>query len=168
MPHTKGSERVHHGIRKTRRASDGARLAHALHTQRIHGRGSHGSIGFDPGHVAGAGNGVVGQLAGDELALVVVNSLLKQRLAHGLHDSAVNLPIDEERINHIAAIVHGDILLHADIAGIGIDFNDAQVRAEGKCEVRGLKKRGGIEAGVNSRGQCLGDIRRRNTILKGD
>ena len=69
------------------------------------------------------------------MAVVIVDSLLVERLAEALHDAAVHLAIDQQRIDDDAAIVHGDVALDLDLAGIAIDFRHDDVGAEGEGEV---------------------------------
>ena len=59
-------------------------------------------------------NRVVHQLAGDELAVVVIDGLLPERLAEALRDAAVHLPVDDQRVDDVAAIVHRDVALDLD------------------------------------------------------
>jgi len=44
-----------------------------------------------------------------QLAVLVVDRLLEEHLAQRMRDSALYLPLDEQRIDHRAAIVHGDV-----------------------------------------------------------
>ena len=55
------------------------------------------------------GNRVVHELASEQLAAVVVNSMLVDSLSKTLSDSSVNLAGDQKRIDHVAAIVDRDI-----------------------------------------------------------
>ena len=66
-------------------------------------------LALDPRHHVRARHRVIHQLAGDKLAVVVIDGLLPQRLAEPLRDAAVHLPVDDQRIQDIAAIVHRDV-----------------------------------------------------------
>ena len=57
------------------------------------------------GMIAGLRQRVIHQLAGNQLAVVVIDRLLPQRLAETLGHAAVHLPIDDQRIQDVAAIV---------------------------------------------------------------
>ena len=95
VPHAQRAERIHHGIHHRRRTADGAGFADAFDAQRIHRRRRVGVAALDPGNDAGLGHGIVHQLAGDELAVVVVDGLLPERLAEALHHAAVHLAVDD-------------------------------------------------------------------------
>src|ERR1019366_6043073 len=118
VPHAQVAERIHHRIDDGGRRSNGAGLAHAFHTQRIHGRGRTRVGALDPWNHAGLGDGVIHQLTGDELAVVVVDGLFVEGLSEALHDAAVDLSIDQQRVDDVAAIVHGHIAQNLDLAGI--------------------------------------------------
>src|SRR5437899_8337999 len=57
-------------------------------------------------------------------------SLFEQRLAHRLHDATVHLAVHQQRIQHVAAVVHGHIFLELDVAGFAIHFHHADMRSE--------------------------------------
>src|SRR5262249_32263115 len=70
--------------------------------------------------------------AGDELAVLVVDRALEQRLPHALRDAAVNLALDDHRVDHGAEIIDrgpGDDLA---FAGLRIDLDLADVAAGGR------------------------------------
>ena len=51
-----------------------------------------------------------------------------------------DLSIDQQRIDHLAAIVNCNVSQELDIAGVSIDFNDADVRAEREREILWFEK----------------------------
>src|SRR6185437_1280737 len=79
-------------------------------------------------------------------------------LADGLDDATVDLAIDEQRIDDVAAIVDGDVLLEFDVTRIAIDFDNANVRAEWKCEIGGLEEGGGFETRLDAGRKRLGNV----------
>src|SRR5262249_35136837 len=84
---------------------------------------------------------IIHERAGDELAVLVVDRALEQRLAYALRDAAVNLALDDHRIDHGAEIIDrgpGDDLA---FAGLRIDLDLADVTAGGKGEVGGIVER---------------------------
>ena len=48
---------------------------------------------------------VVGEVAGDRVAVGVVRELLDQRLGDPLRDAAVHLPLEQQRVQHGAGVV---------------------------------------------------------------
>ena len=115
-------------------------------------------LAFDPRHHVRARHGVIHELAGDQLAVVVIDGLLPQRLADALRDAAVHLAVDDQRIHNVAAIVHRDVALDLDVAGVAIDFGDHDVRAEREREVRRLPEMGRDQAGLGVGRQLHGAI----------
>ena len=108
---------------------------------------------------------VVDQRAGHQLAgLGVVDDLLEQRLGDALRDAAVQLAFDDHRVDDVAAVVDGDVLLQIDVAGRRIDFDDADVRAERPHEVGRIEVRDRLEAVVHAR--RAGSRRRRRRRLR--
>ena len=72
--------------------------------------------------------------------MLVVDDFFVQRLSDRLHNAAVNLAVDQHRIDHFAAIVDRDIFEELDVAGLFIDFDDADVSAERKGEILWLEE----------------------------
>src|SRR5436305_875671 len=76
-------------------------------------------------------------MPGDELAGVpVVDAILEQRMADVLADAAMDLTLEQQRIDHRAKIVDHDEAEDARRAGIGLDLDLADMAAIG--EGRGL------------------------------
>ena len=82
-------------------------------------------------HVDGARHRVVHERAGEQLAFVVVDRMLHQRLADALHHAAVELALDDHRIDDGAEIVDRRVSHHLDDAGFGIDLDLGDVAAVG-------------------------------------
>ena len=62
------------------------------------------------GTSAADGTQVVGERRVPEVAVVVVDRLLPQRLGDALHDAAVHLALDDQRVDLVAAVVDGDVV----------------------------------------------------------
>ena len=62
----------------------------------------------------------------------VVDDLLHQRLAQPLRHAAVDLALQSDRVHHRADIVDHDVADDLQRAGIGVDFDLADVAAIGK------------------------------------
>ena len=73
---------------------------------------------------------VVHEVRGERVAVVVVDDLLVQRLRDALRDAAVLLAGDEQRVEDPPAVVDRDVTQQLDRAGLGVDLDDRDVRAE--------------------------------------
>ena len=82
------------------------------------------------GQLGGGDGGVVGQVRGDRVAVVVVAHLLEQRLGGALGDAAVALPVGEQRVEDAAGVVDGDVAHQLDAPGLGVDVDHRHVGAE--------------------------------------
>ena len=127
----------------TRQAADAIVPAspHALDAERVHRRRRDRVVGLDVRHLAGPRHRVVHHGAGEELAVVVVDRDLLQRLAHALDHAAVNLALDDHRVDVRAAVVHRDVAEDLDLAGLGVHLDRADVGAEGIDEVARDRRR---------------------------
>ena len=81
--------------------------------------------------VAGARHGVIHERAGDDLALGVEPDVLHQHLPDALGDAAVDLAVQQQRIDHGADIVDHAVADDLDDAGLLIDFELADMAAIG-------------------------------------
>ena len=72
---------------------------------------------------------VIHEAAGERLAGGVVDHRLAQRLACALHDAAMDLAVQDQRIDRLAAVVHRGIAADRDEAGLRIDLDLAHRRA---------------------------------------
>ena len=72
-----------------------------------------------------ARHAVVHQRAGERLAGIVDHELLPQRLADALHDGAMGLAVDDERIDAAADVVHAGIAREREPAAVGVDLDFA-------------------------------------------
>ena len=82
--------------------------------------------------VGGGRQRVVDEGRGQRRALVVVDHLLPQRLGDALDRAAVLLAGDQQRVEDPSAVVDGDVAQRADPAGVEVDLDDRDVRAEGE------------------------------------
>ena len=80
--------------------------------------------------LGGGRDAVVGEVRRQRVAVVVVAHLLVQRLADAGGDAAVLLALDEERVEHRAAVVDRDVAQQADLARVEVDLDDGDVGAE--------------------------------------
>ena len=124
------------------------------------------------GHVGRRRHEVLGERGRLQVAVGVVDRLLEQRLGEALDDAAVHLAVDDQRVDLVAAVVDGDVLQHVDVAGLGVDLDDADVRAEGPREVGRVVGDVGLEVRLQPVGQVVrgegleGDRRQRQRLVR--
>ena len=116
----------------------------------------------------GPWNCVVHELASEQLAAFVVNSMLVDSLSKTLNDSSMHLACDEQRIDDVAAIVDRDIAPDGDFARLLINIRNGDVRTEGIREVRRFPKACCDQAGIGSGRQFQGSIGGPSNIADGN
>jgi hypothetical protein len=94
-----------------------------------------------------AGDRVVGERAGQELALLVVHELLEQPVPDALCQSAEHLPVDDRRVDHPAAVVDDDVAKNLHVARSGVDLDDRGVEPGSERDGGRLEAAAGLEAG---------------------
>src|SRR5215469_13260988 len=76
----------------------------------------------------------------------IVHEMLEEGLAKALHDPAVDLPLDEERVDHPSHVVDHGVAHHAHRAGGLVDLHLAHVAAVGERHTGRHEGRGLAEA----------------------
>ena len=89
----------------------------------------------------GARHAIVHERAGHELAVLVVDRALAQRLADALGDAAVDLALDDHRVDHHAEIIDRGPGHDLGVPGVGIDLDLADVAAGREGEVGRIVER---------------------------
>src|SRR5438132_2719349 len=113
------TQRVTDRIGNRRYRANGASLADALHAERVRKCRRHRAVVFHHRQPVGAHRRVVSQRTADQLAgLLVVDDLLIQRLRRALSDAALHLAIDQQRVDHVAAVIDADVLDQSDFASV--------------------------------------------------
>ena len=108
-----------------------ARLPASLHAEHV-GRGRHRMVDdCNLGRVAGARQRIIHERAGQELAILVVHRHFHQRLSDALDHAAVQLAFDDQRVDDGAEVIDRGIFDHGDHAGVGIQFDFADMTAVG-------------------------------------
>ena len=87
-------------------------------------------MGVEAGELRGRRNAVVGEVRSQQVAVIVVAHLFEECLRDAGRDASVLLAFDEQRIEHRAAVVDGHMTQQPDGAGIGVDLDHRDVRAE--------------------------------------
>ena len=75
----------------------------------------------------------------EQLPVFVVGEPLVKRIANALRHAAMDLPIEDQRIDDLAAIVHNEIFLDVDLQRFGIDLHDHGVDSTGSGALSGPK-----------------------------
>src|SRR5271166_4735067 len=91
-------ERVGDGVDDRWGRADRSGLARALETHRIGGRRNVARLESDRREIVGPRHAIVHEARGQELSVAVKNRALHQRLADRLGDAAVDLPLEQERV----------------------------------------------------------------------
>src|SRR2546426_438546 len=86
------------------------------------------------------GQSIVHQRAGHELAIFVVDQFFPHGLAQPLGNAALDLSVHQQRIDDVAAVVDGNVLVDLYFTGFRVHFTRANVTAEGEGEVGRLEE----------------------------
>src|SRR5262249_8939322 len=133
-----------------RGGADRTRLPAALGAERIVRAGlALVAFGDEQRQIVGAGHRVVHERAADELAAPVVGATLEQRLADALGEAAVDLALDDHRIDDGADVVAAPETDDLDAAGVRIDLELADMRPVAEGEARRIVDRGLLQAGLD-------------------
>src|SRR5262249_54218345 len=145
-----GGERVEHRADHRRGRADGTRFPAALGAERIVGAGlALVAFGDEQRQIVGARHRVVHERAADELAAAIVGATLEQRLADALGKAAVNLALDDHRIDDGADVVDAPEPDDLDAAGVRVDLELADMRPVAEGEARRIVDRGLLQAGLD-------------------
>ena len=129
------ADRVRDGVDHGGRCADRAGLAAALDAERIARTQRRGVVQLERRQIVGARHGVVHERGGHELAAGVVDRAFEQRLADALREAAMDLALDDHRVDQPAEIVGGDEIDEGGLAGAGIDLEFADIGAGREGEV---------------------------------
>jgi hypothetical protein len=136
MLHAKRRERVDDCIHHRLGAGNRACLTCAFHPHRVDRTGRDGARRLVGRQHMRRRNGVVHQRTSDQLPVLVVHCPLVKRLSDALRDAAVDLTIDDQRVDDIATVIDSHVTFQIDDAGIRVNLDNCDVRAEGEGAVR--------------------------------
>ena len=144
--HAVHAQRVDDGVDQRRRTADRARLARALHAQRIGGAGNFQQIDLDIRQIAGARQRIVHETAGQQLTRIrIEHGVLQDRLTEALRHAAGHLTAHDQRIHRCAKVVTNDIANDGGDAGFRIDLDLRHVAAVGESVIVDRRDLGGVE-----------------------
>src|SRR6476619_362272 len=136
VPDPEVPERVDDRVRDRRRRADRRRLADALRADRVMRRRGDGLLELPGRRLDGCREEIVHERPGEVVAVLVVGDRLVQRRREAHREPAVKLPVDDHRVDDVAAVVDRDEAADVDLAGALVDVDDADVAAEREGEVR--------------------------------
>src|SRR5262245_2285393 len=143
-------ERVNDRIDDGRGRSDGCGLSDALRPERVMWRGGAGFVRLPIRSLDGRREQVIHEAALKYVAAFVVLNLLVERRPQPHGQAAVNLPLDDHRVDDVPAVVDGHEPAHLDLSRSIVDVDYADVAAERIGEVRRVVIRDRFEAGFHS------------------
>jgi len=156
---TERFQRVRDGGDERRRPGDGRRLADALHADGVVRTRRDGVVRHEVRQLGRLGHRVLVHAARLQVAVLVVGRALEQRRADALGDAAVDLPLDDERVDDLPAVVDADVLLDLYLGGLRVDLDDRDVRPEREREVLRVVEVRHLQAGVHLVGQVVAEVR---------
>src|SRR6516165_2717534 len=158
VANTERRERVNDGVRYGGRRSDRPRFADALHAEGVRGRGGLGAPKDKVRDIRCARDRIVHKLSRKKLAVLIVDSLLHERRADRLSDSALHLAFDQKRVHLLATIVDRHIFQKFYLTGVSIHLHRGNVRSERERAVGRLEETRCLKPRLESGRQVLGDV----------
>src|SRR4029079_2606191 len=118
-------------------------LAAPFDTERVRRRFRFSETNLERRKIVGMGHAVICQRPGHELTVFVVHRALEQSLPDALRDTAMDLSLDDHRINDGTEIIDGGPIHDFGLASLPVDLDLANVAAGRECEIRRV-----VEAGL--------------------
>ena len=131
-----------------------AALSRALGAERVVGRGP--LLQGEDADVREIGRGrheIIGERAGQELSLLVVDETFEEHAAQPLHDGPQRLPVQGLGIDDAPDILHGDVIDHLDVPGARVDRDVCGVRTVAVGALAAREAALGEEAERRKRGE---------------
>ena len=159
MLNSVGFQGIHDRVDDRRRRSDGARLADALHPQRVMRTRRRRPVELEAHQIVGSRHRVVHQRSGQKLAALVVHRALPECLTDTLRQAAVQLAVNDHRVDDVADVVARQVALELHLPRLLVDLDDRDVGAERIGEIGRIVEGGGLEAGLQILRIVVGEIR---------
>src|SRR5262249_18630076 len=152
----KRTQRVRHSVGHHSAGGDDAALAGAFGAQRIDRRGvMFLHDGADIWKIAGRWDEVIGERAGQQLAVLIVDEMFHHGAAEPLHHRADGLPVYRQGIDDTAAIRDHHVVDEFDVTELGIDRH---VRGMGAVRVSVLLvEKGAVGGNAGARELAQGE-----------
>src|SRR5438093_9222990 len=145
--HAEVGDRVFDRVRDRRGAGDGAALADALDAEGVDHRGVRLEGDRQRWELIGLGDRVVHEARGQELAVLVVDDRFHEPGADRLGSAALELALDDRRIDRAAGVVDDRIGEEPDRARLHLDLHDGRVRSERPRDRPGMEVGAGVAPG---------------------
>ncbi len=168
-------QRIVDRVGDRRRRRDGAAFADALDAEHRVGRGRFHVIEPRLGDFGRTGQQIIGERRRQRLSGAVERHFLVERGADALRQAAIDLAVDDHRIDQHAAVLDDDIVEQLDVAEIGIDRDGDGVGGIGEGAAVALRLVAGSDfqpAWIDIDGQILrppvpgmGDVRERDAAV---
>ena len=120
-------ERIGGGIGKRGGREHGTAVAHAFGAGPVRGRGRRDVADREFRHLRRGRAKIFREGAGDEVAGTIVHQFLVQRRAEPVGEAAVNLPLDDHRIEHRAHIVDRNVFHDLHPAGRAVELDRGEI-----------------------------------------
>src|SRR3954451_15279643 len=136
VAHPEMPQRIDHGVGDRRRGADRRRLPHSLRSDRVMRRGCDRLAGLPGGTLDGGRDEVVHERPGHVVAELVVGDLFVERRREAHVQAAVDLTVDDHRVDDVAAVVDRHETTYVDLARALVDVDDTDVASEREGQVR--------------------------------
>jgi len=138
-----------------RRDRRDAAFPDALDPQRVERRRRFLMDDIDVGHFRRAHQQIFRHIGGERLAVFVVLHPLEQGVADTVRGAAMDLAVDDHRIDNTAAVVGDDEIDHGYAAGLHVDFHLHHGAAAGIGHLIDNQMLGRLHAGLDTAGQRI-------------
>src|SRR6516162_6200510 len=99
-------------------------------------------LGMQHWDIVSARHAIIHEGSGQELAgYLIVNAVFAERLADTLHESAMDLPVDDHRIDNGADVIDRDVVYKRNYTGFRVNFDLRDMCSTGKREVYRIVER---------------------------
>src|SRR5437764_4455869 len=165
MSDTEWRERVNDGVDDGWRRTDCPGLADAFDAHRVHVCRRLRVVKLKPGNHLRSWHCIVHERARDELPLLVIDHFFIESLSECLDYAALHLPINEHRVDDLAAIVNRDIALEFYLACLTVNLDDTDMCAERKGEILRLEEVCGGKSRLHVGRQVFSQMRGERYVL---
>src|SRR5262245_5229119 len=128
MRNPEWGKRINYGVGDGGCGTDRSGFADTFRTERVNWRRCDRMVEFKSRQLVSLRNSVIHQFSGQQLTVLVIDYLFKKRLRHSLRDAAMNLPLDNHRVDLIPAIINRDITIDRYLTCVLINLYNTDMR----------------------------------------
>ena len=88
-------------------------------------------VQFDFRHFMRRRRHVIGEIGGEDAAIVVIDDFFQERVADALRDAAMHLAVGDHRIDDLASVFRHQEFFDADAAGFDIEVDNRDMAGIG-------------------------------------